>query len=219
MNRVIHRVFAAEAARAGSGIAGGPQGDLGAPVLPRGADACDPEGVGRAHGVKQPDRSWAWHVVVWLVELGASLGLYFCFAARVDAGEAAIGVVVAAIAATASHVVLSALAARFGGHGRWIAQAWRLPKYAVTGTAEIFGVLFRHLFTARKAESLLLEVPFDAGDDEDAAATRRALAAAYTTITPNFIVLGFDKDRGRMIFHQIRRSDIPEMTRRLGARP
>jgi multisubunit Na+/H+ antiporter MnhE subunit len=164
-----------------------------------------------------PDRSRRRRILAWGAQFALSLGLYFCFAAKLDLGEAAIGVVVAALAATGSHAVLRRQPVRPSIHARWIAQAWRLPKYAVTGTWEIFSVLARHLFTRKKAESLLLEVPFTWDEDEGDAALRRALAAAYTTITPNFIVIGFDEGRRRMIFHQIDRSEIPEMTRRLGA--
>ncbi|APR80469.1 Hypothetical protein A7982_05816 [Minicystis rosea] len=158
-------------------------------------------------------------VLAWLMQLGASLALYFCFTAKIDRYEAMVGAVVAVLAAIASHVILREHVARFSGHVRWMAQAFRLPKYALTGTWEIFTVLFFHLFTRRKAESLLLEVPFVMDDDDEVAATRRALAAAYTTITPNFVVLGFDHERRTLIFHQVKRSKVPEMTRRLGAKP
>jgi hypothetical protein len=96
---------------------------------------------------------------------------------------------------------------------------WRLPIYAVTGTAEIFAVLFRQLFGRKPAESLVLAVPFDAGGDDDESAARRALAVVYTTSTPNFIVIGVDRKRGHLVYHQIKRSPILQITKDLGARP
>lgn len=48
---------------------------------------------------------------------------------------------------------------------------------------------------------------------------RRALAIGYSTMTPNMIVIGIDHERGRMLYHQLERSPIAEMTRKLGARP
>ena len=151
-----------------------------------------------------------------LLELGASFGLYLLFAAKLSPHELLIGVVVAALAAAATHTVLRERPARFRARLLWIAEARRLPRDVLTGTWQILVVLARHLFTARKAPSLLLEAPFEA-DGDAAGATRRALATAYTTITPNFVVLGFDRGRRRMIFHQVARSPVPEMTARLGA--
>ena len=161
------------------------------------------------------DARWA---LGWISLLAASLGLYFLLAGSLNRGAQVIGAVVAVLAVVGSRAVLRERAARFSGRLRWLVQAWRLPKYAVTGTWEIFVVLFRHLFAGEAARSLFLEVPFDTGAGEDGA-TRRALATAYTTITPNFIVLGFDAGRGRMIYHQLQESSIPEMVRRLGAAP
>jgi multisubunit Na+/H+ antiporter MnhE subunit len=164
------------------------------------------------------DRPIAREILPWLAQLGAALALYFCFAARITRDEAVIGVVVAAFAATGSHVVLRAGLIRFAGRARWVAEAWRLPKYAVTGIVDIFAALFRQLSTGRPAASLLLEVPF-ATDGGEGAPVRRALAVTYTTMTPTSIVLGLDDERRRMIYHQLDRSPVTEMTRRLGAAP
>src|SRR5438128_12375075 len=46
--------------------------------------------------------------------------------------------------------------------GRGILEAWRLPGYMVTGSLEIFQVLFAQLFARKPAPSLLLAVPYDA---------------------------------------------------------
>jgi len=88
----------------------------------------------------------------------------------------------------------------------------------ITGTFEIFRVLLRQLLGGRPAASLLLAVPYDALGDDPGDAAKRALAIAYTTGTPNFIVLGIDRQRGTLVFHQIERSPILAMLKRLGAR-
>jgi hypothetical protein len=62
-------------------------------------------------------------------------------------------------------------------------------------------------------------VPFEAGGDDEASAFRRALAIAWTTATPNFVIVGVDRRRGLLVYHQVRKSGIPEMTKKLGARP
>jgi hypothetical protein len=96
---------------------------------------------------------------------------------------------------------------------------WRLPKYMITGSWEIFEVLFRQLFGGRPADSLMLAVPYEAIGDDDASAARRALAVAYTTSTPNFVVVGIDRKRAHLVFHQIKRSPVLQVTKNLGARP
>jgi hypothetical protein len=43
------------------------------------------------------------------------------------------------------------------------------------------------------------------------------LAVAYTTMSPNFIVLGINTKEKGLVFHQIERSGVPKMTKNLGA--
>jgi hypothetical protein len=75
------------------------------------------------------------------------------------------------------------------------------------------------LIGGKPAKSLLLAVPYDAVGDDPGDAAKRALAIAYTTSTPNFIVLGIDLSRGMLVFHQIERGPVLEIVKRLGARP
>jgi hypothetical protein len=102
---------------------------------------------------------------------------------------------------------------------RCLAQIWRLPKYLVSGTWEVLLVLARQIFLRRPADSLTYGVSFEVGGDDDESAFRRALAIAYTTATPNFVILGIDRERGLLVYHQILKGPIPEMARRLGAKP
>ena len=46
-----------------------------------------------------------------------------------------------------------------------------------------------------------------------------ALEITYTTATPNFVVLGIVREQGIMLFHQVLKGDIIQMTQNLGARP
>lgn len=65
----------------------------------------------------------------------------------------------------------------------------------------------------KRAESLFRVSPFRAGTAENPRATaRRALAVVYTTVAPNFIVLGANANQQKMLFHQIERSSAPTMT-------
>lgn len=155
----------------------------------------------------------------WIVQFVIALGLWHVYVGKLQRNEALFGVACAVIAAFAGQIVFEKHIAPLRAQWRNVAQLWRMPKYLIVGTWEILAVLARQLFLRDAAPSLFYSVPFDAGGDDDESAFRRALAVAYTTATPNFVVVGIDRERGLLVYHQIRRSDVPEMTRRLGARP
>jgi multisubunit Na+/H+ antiporter MnhE subunit len=158
-------------------------------------------------------------VVPWLVLCAASFVLMLLYAGKIAADELIVAALGSVVTATASRIVLATHIAPLAAQWRAVAQIWRLPKYVVTGTWEVLAVLARQMFLRRPAESLFHAVPFDVGADDDESAMRRALAVAYTTATPNFVVVGIDREKGLLVYHQIRHSPIPEMTKRLGARP
>src|SRR2546422_509849 len=123
----------------------------------------------------------------WAVSFALSSGAWILFVGKIGWNELLAGGTASALAATAAHIVWAQHVAGFRGNLGWLLQMWRLPIYAVTGTGEIFAVLFRQLLGGKPAASLILAVPFDIGGDDDESAARRALAIAYTTSTPNFI--------------------------------
>ncbi len=153
------------------------------------------------------------HSAIWF-------GAWLLFTGKFTAAELVVGAVCSLGAAFASEIAWGAHLTAFGADPGALAQAYHLPWLMLTGTVEIFKVLFRHLFTRHKAGSLVLAVEFDAGATDDPHdAARRALAIGYTTMTPNFVVIGIDDDKRRMLYHQLAKSDVPRMTRKLGARP
>ncbi len=101
---------------------------------------------------------------------------------------------------------------------RWrdVVQCWRIPWYILSGCWEITWLLFKDL-AGRPAESLYRVCGFRAGLRDPIAVEREALAIAFTTTAPNFIVIGIDPHQNHMLFHQIKSSDVPELARALGA--
>jgi hypothetical protein len=61
-------------------------------------------------------------------------------------------------------------------------------------------------------------VPFDSGGDDPESAARRALAIMYTTIPPNFVVVGIDRKKNLMLVHQVSPTPTPLIAKRLGAK-
>ncbi|MCA1827947.1 MAG: Na+/H+ antiporter subunit E [Myxococcales bacterium] len=154
----------------------------------------------------------------WLVQFTIAFVLWFLYVGKLQPDEAVFGVVASAIAAFASRIVLEKDIAPLRAEWRAVAQIWRMPKYMVVGGWEIVAVLLKQIFLRKPAESLFYSVPFDTGGDSDEDAFRRALAVGYTTATPNFVIVGIDHAHRRLVYHQIQKSDVPEMTRRLGAK-
>ena len=150
---------------------------------------------------------WALYLVLWMAYVG-----------KASLAELAVGVVATSLGLWAAWSTRKEERWHYR-HLTLIAQAWHLVRYIFEGTGEVLAVLARHLFTGRKAESLVLAVPFVAIGDDDESELRRALATVLTTIAPNFVVIDVDRDTGLLLFHQIKRSPVPQMTQNLGARP
>jgi len=98
-----------------------------------------------------------------------------------------------------------------------VAFGWRIPWYVARGCGQIAGVLFRDLFTTRRAESLYRVSGFKTSKDDPRLVARRVLATIYTTASPNSIVIGIDFTQSRLLVHQIERAPLSTMTKRLGA--
>jgi hypothetical protein len=100
-----------------------------------------------------------------------------------------------------------------------VAQGWRIPWYILSGVYEIVAVLFQDLLGLKRSDSLYRVCGFKTSKLDPRLVARRVLATFYTTMAPNFIVIGIDYRQSRMLFHQLERSDVPEMTKELGAQP
>lgn len=132
--------------------------------------------------------------------------------------EMLVGVAAVALSSAFSLFVARTLPVRFRPTLANLAQVGRLPWYIVTGSGEIVLILVRDLF-GRSAASLFRATRFRYLSDSGADTAQRTLATAYTTVAPNFIIVGIDAKRGPMIFHQVEASSVPVMTQNLGAEP
>jgi multisubunit Na+/H+ antiporter MnhE subunit len=99
-----------------------------------------------------------------------------------------------------------------------LAQGWRAPWCIVKDAGVILLVLFQDL-CGQPAGSFYRVTGFHTGERDPQLVARRVLATVYATASPNSIILGVDPAQSRMLFHQIRRSPVPELLRKLGAQP
>lgn len=104
---------------------------------------------------------------------------------------------------------------------RWedVAQGWRIPWYVVSKVCQIIVILAKDLFGVKRADSLYRVSGFKTSKSEPILIARRVFATFYTTMAPNFIVIGIDYRQSRMLFHQLERTSVSMMTKALGAQP
>lgn len=100
---------------------------------------------------------------------------------------------------------------------RCVVEGWRVPWYIVTDVYEIITVFLKDLFRLKPSGSYYRASGFESARGDAQLEGRQVLATFYTTLSPNFIVIGIDDRQGRMLFHQLERTSIPKMTRALGA--
>jgi multisubunit Na+/H+ antiporter MnhE subunit len=100
-----------------------------------------------------------------------------------------------------------------------LATSWRLPWYILTDAWVITLVLLKDLLGIKRASSFYRVCGFKTSKTDPLLSARRVLATAFTTVTPNSIVIGIDYEQSRMLFHQLQRSSVSKMTQELGALP
>lgn len=144
--------------------------------------------------------------------------LWLVFVGTVSRWELLVGAGVSVLGGSAVAVVEHADDAHFQPRPPDLLQAVYIPWLLIQGTYEILWVSIRDLLGGRKAVSASRIVRFEAGELCDVHDTgRRVLAVAYTTMAPNFIILGVNTNKKNLVFHQIERSGVPKMTKNLGA--
>ena len=159
----------------------------------------------------------AWNIAIFgLVEWALFFLLWLLFENQTNFYELLFGAGSALLATIGTELIRRQPFASFRPRLMWIAQAWRLPWYVLQDSALIFWALAKRFFAPGK--SILRSVAFDAGDSAAASAARRALAIAYTGMSPNFVVLSIDLAKHVMVVHEMERSPVPRMTQNLGAK-
>ncbi len=157
-------------------------------------------------------------VTKWLAVWLAHVGLWLVYVSKISTWEVLVGSAAAGLATLGLAVFGRLRLVKFRPTWRQIAECWAIPWYAVSGTWEIIRGIGRQVFTRRGAPSYLAAVPFEVGADDPQNAGRRALAVFYTTLTPNFVVVGVIREQGLLLYHQILPGEVLPMTRKLGAK-
>jgi hypothetical protein len=146
------------------------------------------------------------------------VGLWFLFVDKSSAGEWVLGLASATLATIGVVVFYCCADIRFRPTIPMILEGWRLPGYVISGSWEIFKALAKQLATAKGADSHLAAIPYESCEDNPRAAARRTLEVTYSASTPNFVIVGIVREQGLLLFHQILKGDIRQMTQNLGAK-
>jgi multisubunit Na+/H+ antiporter MnhE subunit len=150
---------------------------------------------------------WFW--LLWLALAGSWAGW-----------EMAAAAVAAALAAAGSERLRRSGYAPFAPRLRWLALALRLPGAVAASSLQLAWAALRQPPPAAR----LVQVDFAQDESGGRAAARRALAVAYTNVSPTSVVIRMEpaaeSGRERIFVHQLPVGEVPAVIRKLaGGQP
>jgi multisubunit Na+/H+ antiporter MnhE subunit len=137
--------------------------------------------------------------ILWYVPL---VVLWLLFVDTFAPEEVVLGLVAAALAATAADVVRAQDLVRFRLDVRWLRDIGRIPRQVLLESRLLAVVLWHHL-RGRPASGTFRALPFPRDDDDAVSAARRALVTAIVSLTPDTYVVGIEGDEGLILVHQL----------------
>lgn len=142
------------------------------------------------------------------------LGLWFVFVYELSLIELLAGAAAAAVTVVALEISLHTVPLDFKPEVRWLLAAFMLPLIVVKDMAALLRALAR-LLAAKRIRSLFQVTHFRSSSEEPRAAAKRVLAVAFTTVSPNSIVVGIDQKSGLLLFHELEKTPLPKIIEEL----
>lgn len=159
-------------------------------------------------------------VLMLVLKYGAGwagfLALWLLFVSNVSLAELAAGAVGSAIALVALDRSLRADPLCFHPRAHWLLQTLRIPGMFLNGLAALFEVLMRRLQGKRWNAGFQL-VRFPGGGSTPRDGARRAMAVLLLATPPNSLVIDIDMERNLVMFHQAKKTAVPEVLHELEA--
>lgn len=152
-----------------------------------------PSGGGGRRGAL---RAWA----IWWVLCAA---LWLALVDRVKLDELLLGVLAAALGATAAVLVRQRRTVLLHPRARWLRGTWRPLLALVADLAPLARALVVRGILRREQTGRIHELPYDAVGDDPRQAAHRVLSAVLGSLGPNTIVLEIDAERRMLITHQL----------------
>lgn len=150
------------------------------------------------------------------VEVVALAVFWIACVATTRPDELIVGVAAVALSSAFCMFTIRTLPLHFRPAPRDLAQAARVPGNILTDLGVVARVLLRGPL-GKGTPSLFRAAPWRSTGNSGRSTAKRALAIACTTLSPNCIVVGIDCENGRILLHQLEKTDIPLLLRRLGA--
>jgi multisubunit Na+/H+ antiporter MnhE subunit len=141
----------------------------------------------------------------WIAWYVALVVLWLAFVDTFATQEVILGLVAAAMAATAAELVRSQELVRFDVELRWLRDLHQLPWQVLRDCWLLAVALWRHC-TGHPVRGVFRVVPFPSEADDARAAGRRALVTVVASAAPNTVVVGVEGGEGEMLVHQL----VPE---------
>lgn len=161
-------------------------------------------------------RKWLQAIFISVPEFAVLWAVWMAFVSNPKKAEIAAGAGAALIAAVADAVVKERKLVSFAPHLGSLSLIFLEPWYAITGTWSILVALVKRIF-GQESEAEMKAIDFDAGGDDEDSATRRALAITYFTMPPNFVVIGIDRKKRKLLVHQVSPTGVSFIAKKLGA--
>jgi multisubunit Na+/H+ antiporter MnhE subunit len=136
--------------------------------------------------------------IAWYLPL---VVLWLAFVDTLALAEVVVGLVAAAVAATAAEVVRDQDLVRFRIRLSWLRDLYRLPGQVLADSRVLTVALWRQL-TGRPMQGRFRALPFPIDQDAARSAGRRALVTGFVSLTPNAYVVGIEDD-GVLLIHQL----------------
>ena len=138
--------------------------------------------------------------IAWYIPL---VGLWLAFVSTLDPHEILLGLVAAAVGATAQELVNAQDLVRFRLKPRWLRDLWRLPGQVLADCWLLAVVLWRQFARGEEPAGRFRAVPFPVAEEDDALVNaRRALVTTTVSVTGNTYVVGIEDD-GVMLVHEL----------------
>jgi multisubunit Na+/H+ antiporter MnhE subunit len=144
----------------------------------------------------------------WLAWYVPLVGLWLLFVDTFALEEVVLGLVAAALAATAADLVRVQDRVPFRLDPGWLAGLAQVPGQVVRDSGLLALVLWRRL-RGQQVRGSFSALPFPVDADEGRSAARRALVTAVVSLAPNTYVVGIEGDEGRMLVHHLVPTDGP----------
>lgn len=138
--------------------------------------------------------------MVWWTLL---MSFWLLLTGSISLAELLCGAGAAALSASLVEMVQYQAATHFRMRVEWVVPALGLPLELVRDTCIVFEALWDRLVHGREPDSGFREVPKAWGDETPEGVTRRVLLVAGTSLAPNSIVLGIDREAGAMVVHHL----------------